>query len=78
MVYPSLSLATLSLAALTAASPIVTQSRQPSHNSAQSALHKLPYSKIRKYLGATDGEPIAPKMIPGVGNKWQCFDREST
>ncbi|GKT58446.1 hypothetical protein ColTof4_10559 [Colletotrichum tofieldiae] len=78
MVYPALSLATLSLAALAAASPVGIKSQQPCRGSTHSSLCKIPYSKVRKYIGANDGKPMVSKMIPGVGTKWQCFDPRSS
>ncbi|KAK1599381.1 uncharacterized protein LY79DRAFT_665075 [Colletotrichum navitas] len=74
MVCPSLSLATLSLVALAAASPISTKPRQPGHGKTPAILPKRSHPEVR----TNNGKSMDSKMIPGVGNNWQCFDPVGT
>ncbi|WDK12565.1 hypothetical protein CGRA01v4_03844 [Colletotrichum graminicola] len=74
MVCPTLSLATLSLVALAAASPIGTKSRQTGHGKTPAILPKRPHSEVR----TNNGKSMTSKMIPGVGTNWQCFDPVGT
>ncbi|WQF79518.1 hypothetical protein CDEST_04532 [Colletotrichum destructivum] len=62
MVYHSLPLVTVSLAALAAASPIGVKPRQPNHQDIQAVDHDY-------------GMSPASKMIPGVGTNWKCITR---